>query len=409
MTPAVQQAQSRLLVPLLAVTLFLVTGAVNLQMPLYQDYARATGYGTGLTAVMFASYVAGLLPVLILLGGISDRLGRKPVVLAGLGAALAATALMVVWPNMQALFVARVLQGVGVGLCVNAASAYLTQVGGHPTRTARVVAIATALGFGGGALLTTGAITFSGDLVPPSYWFMLAATGLVIVLVAVFGPTLPTRASGLVRLPYFASGTLRPNAAIALAWAISGLVVAIVPAQLDKEGLHLWAGPVLFLVNVAGVVIQPLAGRMPPLRAVRTGLLLLPGGYLLLVIGAIAGSLPLVLAGAVISGTSCYGFTYSGGLAEVGRLGTAEPARAPAAFFLCAYLGFGLPSLLLGFLSEWTGLGVALSGFAAVVLVVVIGLLLPGRKPRSGPDNRTQERDAAPSCSPGQEGHHDAG
>jgi hypothetical protein len=56
--------------------LFLVTGAVNLEMPLYRAYASQAEYGNGMTTLMFASYIAGLLPSLLFFGGLSDRLGR---------------------------------------------------------------------------------------------------------------------------------------------------------------------------------------------------------------------------------------------------------------------------------------------------------------------------------------------
>nr|MDH3176341.1 hypothetical protein [Bacillus pumilus] len=54
--------------------LFMITTAVNLQVPLYTLYAEQAGYGKAATAFVFAAYVFGLIPVLLFLGGISDRL-----------------------------------------------------------------------------------------------------------------------------------------------------------------------------------------------------------------------------------------------------------------------------------------------------------------------------------------------
>ncbi len=68
--------------------LFLITAAVNLEVPLYGVYAAGAGFGAGLTAVVFAAYIAALVPTLIVLGGISDRVGRKPTLLVGLGCAI---------------------------------------------------------------------------------------------------------------------------------------------------------------------------------------------------------------------------------------------------------------------------------------------------------------------------------
>lgn len=100
----------RLALMTISAALFLVTAAVNLEVPLYQTYAEVAGFGNGLTAIVFAAYVAGLLPVLLLLGGLSDRLGRKPVLLEGLLSASLATALMILSPNMQTLPLTRLSQ-----------------------------------------------------------------------------------------------------------------------------------------------------------------------------------------------------------------------------------------------------------------------------------------------------------
>src|SRR4028118_965770 len=101
---------------IVATALFLITHAANLQVPLYGTYAQLAGYGSGLTAIAFSTYVAGLLPTLILLGGISDRIGRKTVILASLLSALLATFLMIVHPTIYTLLATRVLQGIAVGL-----------------------------------------------------------------------------------------------------------------------------------------------------------------------------------------------------------------------------------------------------------------------------------------------------
>ncbi|HEY8600887.1 MAG TPA: MFS transporter, partial [Thermomicrobiales bacterium] len=140
---------------IVAAALYLVTGVVNLEVPLYRTYAAAAGWNNGLTAIMFAAYVAGLLPVLLCLGGLSDRVGRKPVVLLGTFVAVVATALMILHPTIQVLLVARLLKGVGVGLSVGAGTAWLAELGpggDAAAVAANRVAVMTSLGFGSGAI-----------------------------------------------------------------------------------------------------------------------------------------------------------------------------------------------------------------------------------------------------------------
>jgi hypothetical protein len=360
------------------IALFLVTGAVNLEMPLYHAYAERAGYGNGMTSLMFASYIAGLLPSLLFLGGISDRLGRKPVLLAGLSSALCATGLMVWRPGMHPLFLARVLQGLGVGLSMGAGAAYLAEAlrgSGAAQRSAGYVAVATSLGFGGGALATGTLLFFGATLKPVSYPIHAAAAVLCIAAMLAMRPDRPSgdhRGAGWVRLPHFPEGSVPIGLTIALAWAVTGVVISLVPAQLARQGLSAWAGHALFLVNGTGAAVQPWARRMDPRRTLFIGAALLPVGYGSLLYGAWTGSMAFVLAGAALAGAACYGFTYLGGLAELSLRGADHRARSVSGYFVLAYLGFGLPSVGLGFLSDRFGLMPTLSGFGIMLFLLCV-------------------------------------
>ena len=62
----------------------------NSPTPLYVVWQRALGFSSGTLTVIFALYIAGLLGTLLVAGQLSDRLGRKAVLLPGLLAALVA-------------------------------------------------------------------------------------------------------------------------------------------------------------------------------------------------------------------------------------------------------------------------------------------------------------------------------
>ena len=87
----------------LAFGLCLITLAVNLQAPLYTAYAELSGYGAAATASAFSGYVLGVLPVLLVLGGLSDRMGRKPPIVVALLLSMVATLVMALWPRLEAL------------------------------------------------------------------------------------------------------------------------------------------------------------------------------------------------------------------------------------------------------------------------------------------------------------------
>lgn len=356
--------------------LFIVTASVNLQVPLYPAYAAAAGLGTGPTALMFGAYVGGLLPVLVGLGGASDRLGRRPVLAAGVVLTCFATLLVILRPEFRTLVAVRLLQGMGMGLAAGTGTAYLAELPGIGTaeRAAGYAAATTSLGSGAGALFTAAALLAGPTLRPASYPAMLVAgvacLGLLWMMPAERrAPGDPRERAPLLRLPSYPAGSVVPGLAIAAAWAVTGLVFVVVPAQLAREGAGAWSAPALFLVNVSGALCQPWARRMGARRALRTGLLVLPAGYALLVAGTAAGRAPLLLAGAAVVGSACYGFTFLGGLAEATRLGGADRARAVAGFLLFAYLGFSLAPAAVGFLADAMGVVPALATFGAALLL----------------------------------------
>ncbi len=336
MIPASKEETAHLsMIPFIFVLLglFMITIAVNLQVPLYTEYAEQAGYGKAATALVFAAYVFGLIPVLLFLGGISDRAGRKPILLVALSFSLCATLLMIVHPSIQMLFVARLLQGVGLGLSVGTCTAYLIAL--YPEKSSWIptfIALCSSVGFGGGALFTALLSFQRVSLTPLSYWIVLAFLFLTIVGVFFFVPPVQgDSGKPMMNMPRFPKGTMPANAAIAIAWSVCGLVISILPAQLKLNGYELWVGPALFLINMAGVLMQPFVRKMNSSTALLLGFICLPCGYGVLLYGANSGSIFLVLAGTMLAGTACYGFTYLGGLqliVERGKKRRLEPLQA---------------------------------------------------------------------------------
>jgi MFS family permease len=370
---------------IVAIAIFLVTHATNLQVPLYTTYASYAGFGSGISAIAFSTYVAGLLPTLILLGGISERLGRKTVILASLLSASLATLLMIVHPSIYTLFVTRILQGIGVGLITGTGTAYLsTLMPQNSAQVAAYVSLTTALGFSSGALFTNAALLYKHSLVPFSYWIIFILT-LGCIGLAIRLPEQPLSKGKLIRLPSFPAGTIPAGLAIALAWSLAGIVGVILPAQLVQYNLPNWSGPLLFIFVMTGVLLQPFARRLEAVLSLQLGAAILVLGYIVFTCGAWLGVLGLVLAGVAIAGTACYGFTYLGGLAQVVSVSGSQSARAVSGYFVCAYLGYGLPVILIGFFADQVGIVNTLFGFGVFFLASnsLLGIY-EGVKKRSG-------------------------
>ncbi|NOZ32532.1 MAG: MFS transporter [Alphaproteobacteria bacterium] len=360
---------------LLAFALFMVTFGVNLQAPLYGAYAARSDAGATAVTLAFAAYVAGLMPTLLLLGGLSDRIGRRLPISIALLLTAAATGLLAWNPNLESLVVARVLLGIAIGLATTAGTAYMTEIVGEKNSrsAALIVTSATSLGFGGGALATGVSLGLQGATFVPVSFVVLLAIAPVLALGALKLPRVdtPERVS-LFRFPVFPARTWVFGVAIALAWSTTGMTIAIVPLELKSHNLGGWTGLVVFLSNFIGFLCQPFARRMSNPKALALGFVLVPLGFLVLLAGVWTGSIALVLAGAGITSAASYGFTYLAALSEVSARAPDNRARAVAGIFVYAYAGFSLPVIAAGALADRFGLLPAMAAFSFAQIMVTI-------------------------------------
>jgi len=355
---------------LLAFALCIITLAVNLQAPLYTTYADLSGLGATATAVAFSAYVLGVLPVLLAMGGLADRIGRRPMIIAALSLSIIATLLALSLPSLYSIGVARLLLGIGTGLASATATVYMSELlpAERSSSAASWVTASTSLGFGLGAALTSLCLLRGPSLSPASFYLHLLLAALALILVWRLPEPRQAARAAMLRLPCYPPGSLVYGCAILLAWACVGLVTGLLPAVLRQHDLSAWSGFSTFCVISCGVLFQPLAKRLPSATAVLLGLVILPCSYALLAWGAERGALLAVLLGAVAASSACYGFIYLGGLAAVNELASEEKTRATAGFFLLAYVGFSLPVIVTGLIGDWLGMRMALMLFGMALL-----------------------------------------
>src|ERR1700741_4716685 len=118
----------------------------TLPTPLYPLYQQRFGFSELTITVIFATYAAGVITALLLTGRMSDEIGRRPVLLAGLAlSALSAIAFLVA-DGLPVLLVGRVLSGLSAGVFTGTATATLVDL--EPHRRARATLIATVANMG---------------------------------------------------------------------------------------------------------------------------------------------------------------------------------------------------------------------------------------------------------------------
>ena len=370
-------------VSLLALGLFTVTFAVNLQAPLYGAYAAESDVGATAVTVAFAAYVGGLMPTLLLLGGLSDRIGRRVPIALALILGVMATALLVLAPSWTSLVIARFLLGIGTGLATTAGTAYMTEILGvdRAKNAALIVTSATSLGFGGGALATGISLGVQGPTLLPASYIALFLVAPVLAVIALGLPRIDKpKPVSLLRLPVFPAGTWMFGAAMALAWSTTGMTIAVVPLELTANDLGGWTGLVIFLAIFVGFLCQPIARRMTNDRALALGFVLIPLGFLVLLAGVWLKVLAFVLVGTCVTSAASYGFTYLASLAEVSLRAPDDRARATAGLFVYAYFGFSLPVIASGALADMFGLLSAMLMFAAVQITVTAIIVMTWKR-----------------------------
>lgn len=369
--------------------LTILTLGSNIPTALYGLYRADLGFSPLTQTAIFAVYVATLVPALFLLGPLSDRTGRRPVLLAGLltGALGAA-------PTTGWLFAGRLLQGLSIGACSAAGAAALLEhvPAGNPRRAARAATVTGAAGCALGPIWAGLAAEYLPlPLVTPYAVFVLALVPALLALWAL-PDTATTRPRGrLLELPRVPAAIrsvfVRAALPVAASWAVAGLFLSVVPSwTTDLLGTsNLLVGAIAAsLMLLCSVTTQLSMRGTDPLTAQRIGLACNLVGVIGLAFVGAASSLGLLLAVTVCVGIG-HGLTFAGGMQRVSAAiatGARDTGGAVlAAFFTCAYTGMALSSLAVGLLMNHQSASTAVIEFSiATALVTAIALLLNTRR-----------------------------
>jgi len=359
--------------------------------PLYATYGAEWGFGSLGTTLAFGVYAIAVLVALLVLGRLSDHLGRRPVILAGITGQVVALVVLTTAVDYGALLAGRVLQGIATGAAVGALGAAMLDV--DRTRGAIANGAAPGAGTATGALLAGVVVQFAPA--PTHAIYLLVIALLVVQAVGVLrltesAPRLPgaaarARASLVpeIRLPRTVRPRMLVAAPVVLAvWALAGLYGSLVPSLVRQLGGHGVLLGTLALTTLAGVAAA--AGLVLRDRSPRTLMLVGIGSVALGVTATLAaveaGSLAGFFAGSVVAGVG-FGAGFQGAVRTVvGAAAPQERAGVLSAVYVVAYLGMGVPAVVAGSLVGRVGDVTAVVrdyGIAVVLLALtaLVGLL----------------------------------
>ncbi|MEV4758696.1 MFS transporter [Micromonospora sp. NPDC049559] len=362
--------------------LVLLTGT-NLPTPLYRGYEERFGFSPLVVTLIFAAYVAALIPTLLLAGPLSDAIGRRGVLLPAVAAAVLGSLVFALAANTVWLFVARILQGLALGAASGPLTAALTELEptGNRRRAALVSTVTSVGGLGLGPVL--GGLLAQYGPAPHVLPFVVEIVLLVPAAAAVLAlPAARARARWRPRRPTI-PGDLRAvfatsGAASFLAFAVIGVFLTLVPAYvatLSGSGNLLLGGAAVALMLTCSALAQ-LVGYGRPARTLELlGLPLLAVGLVVLAVAGGRSSLPLLLVATAIAGVG-QGLAFLGGLTAVNQATSADRrAEVLSSFYVVIYLGVGLPVIGVGLLATMAGLLDAVRCFAGVVAVLCLVML----------------------------------
>jgi len=380
---------------LVAYTLVVLLVGATIPTPLYPVYQDLFSFSAGLLTIIFAVYMITALFSLVFVGPLSDRVGRRRVLLPALALAATGSAVFLFAQDVGWLLAARILQGLGVGAALGTAVATLTELEptGDHRRAARVGATAAVVGLATGPLVS-GAFAEYGPW--PTVLVFIVHLGLLVpALLGVWTIPETVKAATLegasppheyLSVP---QGVRRPFALAAVAAFGAFSVVAVymsvgpsVTETLLGVDSRMAAGAVVFALMGTSAVGQLEFRGWSIRRAIVVGPVLLAAGLALIVIALFQESMPLFVVGTLVSGLG-HGLAFLGSQQLVGWVAPESSRGAVfSAFYVFIYLGAALPALGVGFGADVMGFLAAAVTFAIAVGILDLGVGIVGERAR---------------------------
>jgi len=358
----------------------------TLPTPLYPIYRAELGFSELLVTVIFAVYALGVIAGLLLFGGLSDTIGRRRVLLPGLGLAAASAVAFLLAHGLGPILAGRVLSGLSAGMFTGTATAALVDLVATERRgfATRVAVAANLGGLGLGTLLSGLLAQYAPSPLLLPFWTHLALLAVAVVGVALAPETVAVTGAARMRLQRLGVPAevravfIRAATAGVAAFAVSGVFGAVVPGLLAAvlhHPSHALAGLLVFLLFTASAGGQLGLHRIPERAALPLGCVLLLAGAGLLALSIAAETLAALVASALVAGLG-QGVVVGAGLAAINRGAPGERrGEVASAFFVVLYTGLVLPVVGVGLAVEAIGEQAAGLVFSGAVGAVVAGVL----------------------------------
>jgi Na+/melibiose symporter-like transporter len=364
-----------------ALTLIVMTSGSTATSSLFVIYRQEWGLTSADIAIVFSAYVGTLLPTLVFFGNLAERFGRRRMAAAGITSMAVGIATLVLAHDLQLLIVARLFQGLGVGLSIGAVSAAFAETYRGKLPQGNALQSITAVGLFAGPVVSALCYNLGWGLnlaLVPGLVSVIALLALTRFLKERSGDAgsvqpaeEPFSAAAVARALRFAMPV------VFVSWAGLSLYLSLVPSYLAAT-LHainplIGAGAVV-AAQLASLVATLVLGKAAPEKTGIVGSIVTVAGLALLVIGTSTNIWALVVAATILVGAGG-GVASAAAFGIATRIGRGQRSRIFARMFVAAYLGYSIPALALGAIAVRTSFA---TGFISIiVLLAFITAALP--------------------------------
>jgi len=374
-------------IAILGLTGLVVVSELYVSIPLVPTMQQLFGVSQAQASWLGTAFGLAFAGGFLVFGPLSDRYGRKTILVPGLFALALSTLAVGFSPSYEVLIGLRVVQGIAAATFGPAAIAYLGEVLPASIRTTGIAVVTTGFlvaGIVGQVYADAVTLAAGWEWV---FWGLAAVYGVFVVFLymlpqsdGVAGESVPSLLAVYARM-----GRLLGNRVLLAAYVVAftllftfvGMYSGLAPYLQTSFGV---SPEQLLLVRVAGIpgmILSPLAGRLVARygsgRVVIGGLVLAAGG---LGLEAIAGSLAVLVIGSVVFVTGIAAAVPS--LIDfIGETAASARGAAVSLYTCILFIGASLGPLIT------TGLQpvgfVGLCGVLALILLLVAGVFALGR------------------------------
>lgn len=362
----------------------IVMMGTTLPTPLYPIYSDAFHLSPLMITIIYAVYALGVIGGLLVFGQLSDRIGRRYVLIPGIILSVLSAVVFLSATNVGLLLLGRVISGLSAGLFTSTATATIVNLApdNKKNQASTIASSVNMLGLGFGPLLCGVLAQYL-----PYALHLVFIVDIVLLIPAFIGiwlmpEPIKNKQSFQIKVqklsvPSNIRGTfIYAVIPVFVGFSMLGLFTAISPNFLG-EILNIQnkaiIGVTVFLVFCASTVGQLLFKQKSDYNVLMLGSATLIVGVILVGISLPLGSYVLLLIGAIVSGFG-QAFSFRAGLSTVNTVSPSDKqGEITSAFFTIAYVAISIPVVGVGLLQ--LGLSVQGAGIVFSIIVVVLAII----------------------------------